>query len=483
MKSHAIKALALVSLLALSPAAQAQTPAAQGRTGAPPPDPRASTPADQLPSDWIDKDTGHRVRRISTENGSSSNYFNVNSYTPDGKWMAYSSPSGIMVMDLKTFQSKLAVPSTPAAPASLQFVGHKTGLIYYTGALVATQGHDAQPQGAAAAQANRNRGPRAILSYNIETGETKQIAELDAGYRIATINADETLFAGSRETGAPTVGGGQALGGPNGGGNADPASEILPNGQRATYAEGREIQINRRLVQKIPMEIFTINIKTGEKKTITASTDWLNHLQFSPTDPGLLLYCHEGNWHIVDRLWLVRVDRPDTPRNIHVRTMNMEIAGHEWWSADGKTVWYDLQTPRGEVFWVAGYNVETGKRTQYALERNAWGVHFNTSRDDKLFVSDGGDNEMAAHAPDGKYIQLLRPRDIPDVAGISAPNADKLIKPGVLDAERLVNLNPHNYRSEPNASFTPDGKWIVFRSNMHGPGHVYAVEVAKSAAR
>jgi oligogalacturonide lyase len=434
-----------------------------------------------LPSDWIDKDTGHRVRRISTENGSSSNYFNVNSYTPDGKWMAYSSPSGIMVMDLKTFQSKLVIK----APASLQFVGQKTGLIYYTGALVATQGHDAQPQPApgAAAAAGRNRGPRAILSYNIETGETKQIALLDPGYSIATINADETLFAGSRTTGEPTAGTTPALGGPNGGGNADPASELLPNGQRATYAEGREIQINRRLVQKIPMEIFTINIKTGEKKTITASTDWLNHLQFSPTDPGLLLYCHEGNWHIVDRLWLVRVDRPDTPKNIHVRTMNMEIAGHEWWSADGKTVWYDLQTPRGEVFWVAGYNVDTGKRVQYALERNAWGVHFNSSRDDKLFSSDGGDNEMAAHAPDGKYIQLLRPRDIPDVAGISAANADKLIKPGVLDPERLVNLNSHNYRSEPNASFTPDGKWLVFRSNMHGPGHVYAVEVAKSAAK
>lgn len=480
--------MALVSLLALSPAAQAQTPAPaaapQGRVGAPPADPRASIPADQLPSDWIDKDTGHRVVRISSENNSSSNYFNVNSYTPDGKWMAYSSPSGIMVLDLKTFKSKLVVRSTQTSPASLQFVGQKTGHIYYTAALIATQGHDAQPQApAGGAAGGRNRGPRAILSYDIETGETKQIAQLDPGYSISTINADETLFAGSRNTGAATAPTGAPTGGPNGGGNADPASELLPNGQRATYAEGREIQINRRLVQKIPMEIFTINIKTGEKKTITASTDWLNHLQFSPTDPGLLLYCHEGNWHIVDRLWLVRVDRPDTPKNIHVRTMNMEIAGHEWWSADGKTVWYDLQTPRGEVFWVAGYNVDTGKRTQYALERNAWGVHFNSSRDDKLFSSDGGDDEMAAHAKDGKYIQLLHPRDIPDVAGISAPNADKLIKPGVFDAERLVNLKDHNYRSEPNASFTPDGKWLVFRSNMHGPGHVYAVELAKSAAK
>lgn len=30
--------------------------------------------------------------------------------------------------------------------------------------------------------------------------------------------------------------------------------------------------------------------------------------------------------------------------------MAMEIAGHEWVSLDGKWIWYDLQTPRGEDF-------------------------------------------------------------------------------------------------------------------------------------
>jgi hypothetical protein len=29
--------------------------------------------------------------------------------------------------------------------------------------------------------------------------------------------------------------------------------------------------------------------------------------------------------------------------------------------------------------------------------------------------------------------------------------------------------------------FTPDGKWMVFRSNMHGASHVYAVRVAREA--
>jgi len=39
----------------------------------------------------------------------------------------------------------------------------------------------------------------------------------------------------------------------------------------------------------------------------------------------------------------------------------------------------------------------------------------------------------------------------------------------------------HDYRLEPNVTFSPDMKWVVFRSNMLGPVHVFAVEIAKSA--
>jgi hypothetical protein len=68
---------------------------------------------------------------------------------------------------------------------------------------------------------------------------------------------------------------------------------------------------------------------------IEHSTDWLNHLQFSPADPTLLLYCHEGAWQMVDRIWTIRTDGTQN-QLIHQRTMEMEIAGHEWWGADGK---------------------------------------------------------------------------------------------------------------------------------------------------
>ena len=57
---------------------------------------------------------------------------------------------------------------------------------------------------------------------------------------------------------------------------------------------------------------------------------------------------------------------------------------------------------------------------------------------------------------------------------------DEAVKVGKLAAERLADLSKHDYRLEPNVTITPDNKWVVFRSNMHGPTHVYAVEVAKA---
>ncbi len=189
------------------------------------------------------------------------------------------------------------------------------------------------------------------------------------------------------------------------------------------------------------------------------------------------MFCHEGPWHKVDRIWTIRADGTGL-RKVHTRTMEMEIFGHEFWSADGRTVWYDLQTPRGEVFWLAGLDLESGTRTWYHLERNEWSIHFNISRDGKLFCGDGGDPGQVARAPDGRWIYLFRPERIVN-RGVEDPS---FVRPGLLRAEKLVNMAKHDYRLEPNVSFTPDGKWVVFRSNMLGPTYVFAVRVERTGA-
>ena len=406
----------------------------------------SKTSVTQPPKTWIDRDTGHRVIRVTDEPNSASLYFNDNAYTPDSKEMVYSTPDGISVLDLKTFKSRRVVKGQ----ARIIVAGYKTRNVYFL-----------KSEGPAASENSRRPGAeRALYAANIDTGATRKIAMLPARGSIATINADETLAAGTyiEGTGGQDYGGGRS-------------QQTHPLDQPRNKGEMME----RTLAAHLPRVLFTINIQTGEKKILLHSTDWLNHLLFSPTDPTLLMFCHEGPWHKVDRIWTIHTDGSHEML-IHKRTMDMEIAGHEFWAPDGKTIWYDLQRPRGEDFWLAGYRVDTGERTWYHMQRNEWSIHFNVTEDGTLFCGDGGDPGQVAHAPDGEWIYLFRP-ELVENKGIA--NKD-FIHPGVFRSERLVNMSKHNYRLEPNVRFSPDKKWVIFRSNMFGPTYVFAVEVAKS---
>jgi oligogalacturonide lyase len=413
----------------------------------------ATSATPEPPLEWIDSDTGHRVVRLSREAGSASLYFHQNVFTPQGDKMVFAAPGGLSVIDLATREIKVIAPGVQYRVQNSQGVevGRKTRTVYY------------------------QKGDR-ILATNLDTLETRELApRLPEGTSMAAINADETLAVGLITDGPPENRG--PVGWP-----APGTVMRAPDGRELTFAEQREVLLNDRLEKRIPMAIFTANLKTGEVRRIHESTDWLGHVQFSPTDPGLVMFCHEGPWHRVDRLWTIRTDGSALTK-IHTRTMNMEIAGHEWFGADGKTIWYDLQTPRGEDFWVAGYEIATGKRTWFHLQRNEWSVHFNDSPDGTFFAGDGGDSEMVAHAPDGKWLYLFRPERVPDVAGNKNPDSANLIDPGFFKAERLVNMSKHDYTLEPNVHITPDQKWVIFRSNMHGAVHVYAVEIAKATAQ
>lgn len=389
--------------------------------------------AEEEPNSWVDPDTGHRVIQLTREPGSASLYFNESGYTPDGKRMIYTTPDGISLLDLTTFAAKQVVQGDVRVIG----VGRKTPTVFYV-----------------------KRPENVLCSTQLDTGETRKIGELPRRGRISAINADETLAAGTYVEGE--------------GKDYNEARAGVP--QVARQGHSLEVPPNKgkmmedRLAAKLPMAMFTMDLRTGETKTILHSTDWLNHLLFSPADPGLLMYCHEGPWHKVDRIWTIRKDGTQNTL-VHKRTMEMEIAGHEFWSADGKTIWYDLQVPKGQVFYVAGYQIETGERTWYHLDRNEWSIHFNTSGDGELFCGDGGDPGQVAKAPDGQWIYLFRPEMI------QAGDSKGLVRPGLFRSEKLVNLSKHDYKLEPNVSFTPDRKMIVFRSNMLGDTYVSGVKL------
>jgi oligogalacturonide lyase len=407
----------------------------------------AAAPATQpaLPSDWIDPATGHRIIRLSRDGGSASLYFHQNAYTTEGDLMIISTPSGLATVNLKTRAIQLVAPgvSYSTRMSSGIEVGRKTRTVYYE---------------------RRTNGGTTIYATQLDTKATRVIAALPFFGDFGGVNADETLLFGDY-----TVGG-----------RARPTT--MPAAMPTTRPQARRGRGGPGGIKRF----FTVNIQTGEIKTFFPTTDFLNHTQCSPTDPTLGLYCHEGNWAQVDRIWTIHLDGTGN-RLMHKRTMPMEIAGHEFFGGDGSMVWYDLQTPESGVFWLAGVNVYTGQRIRYPLQRSQWSVHYNVSRDGRLFAGDGGGpNGVSNRTPDGQvlnppgngqWLYLFTPRDVPPTI-MKVGGED--VNVGSFTVEKLVDLSHHDYTLEPNLTFTPDGKWIVFRSNMRGPIQVYAVEVAKA---
>ena len=381
----------------------------------------------KMPDEWIDKDTKHRVVRLTRMEGRSnlsfyfhnnpfignsmvfysSNKNNVDSVRKQEISTVVSGNRQIHLLDLNTLKSEQL--TYHRLPMNGEIVDNKKGIVYY-------QIRDT------------------VFCVNAKTKEVKTVFVFPADFKgtVTAINADGTLLGGAK--------------------SSDEEKELFkkyPN--KSSY-------FDIIYEAKLPRTLFTINVKTKELDKVHSDSAWLNHVQFSTTDPNLLMFCHEGPWHKVNRIWTIDVKTKKITQ-IHKRIMDMEIAGHEWPSVDGKIIWYDLQQPRSTKFYVEGHNVNNGQKTKYELQRDEWSIHFNSNKDNSLFCGDGGNSGQVARAKDGMWIYLFK------------PSGDKFV------STRLVNMKHHNYRLEPNVHFSPDGKWVIFRANFEGIENVYAVEI------
>ena len=419
--STAMRALVLVTLLAAGMVSQLQDP---------------------LPKDWIDRDTGHRVVRLTGDAGGSTLYFHDNAFSPEGDRLMFNTPDGIAIVDVAKIGTDAARAAVIAPRARGGYFARRSREIYY------------------------NDSPRgAVVAVNVDTTRTR-----DVPFARGLINAAETLSVVKNANATD----------PDGTHPRPPTRTRVPQLQRMfpgkkmedltpdqQFSVVKEDGLAARAVNPTLQSFVFTNLRSGQTTETGFQYGDLNHMQFNPVDPHLLLYCHEGTWHELDRTWTIRTDGSQM-RLMHKRAMDMEINGHEWWSWNGKTVWFDLQTPRSQDFWIAGVELDSGRSTRYHLQRSWWGVHFNSSRDDTMFASDGGDASQVAYATDGMWINLLRVQS-----------------DGTLARETLVNMSRHNYVTgrggvEPNAHVTPDKKWVIF-TGQFAPGqrHVYAVATDK----
>jgi oligogalacturonide lyase len=279
---------------------------------------------------------------------------------------------------------------------------------------------------------------RSILATNLDTLKTRVIASLPSDWDMSaesitglTLNSNETLLAG-----ANTIG-------------ADASFNALGNAPRGK-------KIDATFNAHLPTFLFTVDVKSGKITVILRGHDWFNHVQFSPKDPSLLMFAHEGPWAKVDRIWLIRADGSGLV-NFRPRKIPGEAVGHEFWDPSGKVIWFDYSVGKSRS--LVGKNISRGQEMGYSIRPEQMSVHYNISHDGKFFAGDGGTYNHNTNP----MIQLFVPQ--PD---------------GSLRSEHLCGMAKNDYsRREPNVMFSPDDRWVIFSSTQSGKSEVYAVSIAK----
>ncbi|HEX2628020.1 MAG TPA: hypothetical protein VHM26_03385, partial [Chitinophagaceae bacterium] len=216
--------------------------------------PVLETGGQAMPNEWIDKDTRHHIVKLTRNGGSNlSFYFHNNPFY--GNRMVYynSSPNDLTgvskqetystnsrnkqlhILDLTTLKSEQL--SFHPSPMNGEILDRKNGIVYY-------QVKDS------------------VFAVTISTKKNELVYVFPDGFKasITTVNADGTLLGGAKSD--------------------DKEKEIFKNNPaKSSY-------FNLIYEAKLPRTLFTLNTKTKQLDRLFTDSAWLNHVQFSPTDPS-----------------------------------------------------------------------------------------------------------------------------------------------------------------------------------------------------
>jgi oligogalacturonide lyase len=194
-------------------------------------------------------------------------------------------------------------------------------------------------------------------------------------------------------------------------------------------------------------QVVRIDTDSGAAEVVFEENYWIGHVNTSPTLPHMLTFCHEGPWQKVDnRIWGLDLGTGQTWK---IRpTPAGERVGHEYWLADGEQIGYHGHSAGGGPFYGSIRYDNTG-RVEAPFPADS--THFH-SNDLSLIVGDG-----TRTAPN---LLLWRFRD------------------GLFDGPRVVLAHHGSFHVQilhVHPRFSPDGKHILFSSDMSGYGNVYLV--------
>jgi oligogalacturonide lyase len=197
--------------------------------------------------------------------------------------------------------------------------------------------------------------------------------------------------------------------------------------------------------------IMRISTENGTGEVVFEEEYWIGHVNTSPTRSDLLTFCHEGPWDKVDqRIWCLNVNSKQLWK-IRPRVAEGERIGHEYWYADGETIGFHGE--RGEKKILGHVRYDNTRMVEADFPGATGHIHSNN---ENLIVGDGG-----------------------GVIRIWRWNGKNYDGPRLLCQHKsTMNIQ----QTHPHPRFSPDGKQVLFSSDMSGYGNMYLVEVPEFAS-
>lgn len=200
--------------------------------------------------------------------------------------------------------------------------------------------------------------------------------------------------------------------------------------------------------------VSMIRLDGTEFHDVFRDTCWLSHFQFSPDDPEIAMFCHEGPWNYVQqRIWMINMKTGEVWPCF--RQEEDDCVGHEFWAQNGDVIFDNrrgghdgtISNTKSQVYAAEKVSMETpyfgfahkDGKVYHKIDMPFYCNHYFANKDLTMFVGDGVED-----------ILLIQPQE----------NGETKMKV-------LANHNTtwHYQRSHCHPTFSWDGRWLLYAAD------------------
>ncbi|HCA46507.1 MAG TPA: hypothetical protein DEP45_03830 [Armatimonadetes bacterium] len=207
--------------------------------------------------------------------------------------------------------------------------------------------------------------------------------------------------------------------------------------------------------------VMRVETASGEAQAAWGECEWISHVCIHPTNPDLIVFCHEGGSNVLQRMWTVDFAK-GLPRLAEplFRQHFGESCCHEFFTRDGQVGFQANVRHEGRV---DGYNcfVRTdGTWLRQFLLPGARPGHIQSNSDNTLIIGDSGC--LAPDDSEGRaFMSLIRHESGRGIV-------TRLCRHGTSWKTQI---------SHPHPIFSPDDRWALYTSDAGGACNVYMADV------